>query len=737
MRSRLFPFATLVSALAASAAAGVLPGCGGDPVSPTGTTSSSTGNGTGGSSSTTTTTSNTSTGDTTAASGTGGAGGQVQPPEHVWTECQSTDQAWVRRAMVAISGRRSWGQAEINAYEDVLKGIRVAGGEGPDKPAPVGGDLEPAKRLVAKAMMEENAFRERWSDFVMDALHTVRIETKSQESCYGDPISSAVDNGALAAWVRDNDAGAKNPPIPGFTMGHLLSSALQLDDLSVVYRGHLFAMMNLPITGANVDFVAMERIRRQDFGAVFDSAYINRDVVCLSCHNSEFSVTHDEDPTKNRAWPVPGLFELSLFGSSNGKHPSGEEATKGPDDLRAHSMLRVDGVVDGSQQPYGWSGKCGKFSVPQSDDPLNIDAYFGSIKSSPTNPTKGLRASVWDLEASLHKGVDLLAAHGLRRLPGDELADPDEAFAYLVAENIVEKVWAEIMGSRLTIANYFARTAVQRDILQGLTEHFVASHFSLKTLILDILAHPAFNLKAPDEGCGAAAYELPNIFDPWSTSDGDLSKRGNSPADGVFAISARPLVRSLHRAMEWPARSEFPGDDDETSFQSAVGLFLKDADPGYRGLDFQGRLTWEATYGGCPNLSGYDFISKIVTQSAAVPGATVADGIIALKDRLTGEPTIEPTTEKPALEALIGGPLSSTDLGGLGLKLRTVCGVLVSTPQLMLGGIPPKDTRDIPKLTPPDVTYAGTCGYLSGYLAGTGTPYVVTCDATSATVTKK
>ncbi|MFS8071726.1 MAG: hypothetical protein ACMG6S_35600, partial [Byssovorax sp.] len=414
MRGRLFPLATLASALAGATVAGGVPGCGGgDPITLT----------------------------TGTSSGLGGAGGQEPPlTEHAWTECQSSDQAWVRRAIVAVSGRRSWGQAEVNAYEDVLKGVRTAGG--PDKPAPAGSDLEPARRLVARAMMEESAFRERWSDFVMDALHVVRIETRSQESCYGPPNPSAVDDGSLAAWVRDNDASAQDPPLQSFTMGQLLSSSIQLDDLSVVYRGHLFAMMSLPLTGANVDFLAMERIRRQDFGAVFDAAYLHRDVVCLSCHNSEFSVTHDEDEAKSRAWPVPGLFELSLFGSSSGKHPPEEAATLGSDELRAHSMLRVADVVGGGTAPYGWSGQCGTFSVPQADDPLHIDTYFGSIKSTPEDPARGLRASVWDLEASLHKGVDLLAAHGLRRLPGDVLADPDEAFAYLVAENIVEKVWA-------------------------------------------------------------------------------------------------------------------------------------------------------------------------------------------------------------------------------------------------------------------------------------------------------
>ncbi|MEP7120866.1 MAG: hypothetical protein ABJE95_08155 [Byssovorax sp.] len=724
MRGRNLPLTALAAALAGAALASVAPGCNNDVVQSTtssGSTSAGVGGGAGGSAS------------ATGSSGTGG-----EPPhDHVWQDCQSTDQAWIRRAIVAIGGRHAWGQAEINAYEDVLQGVRGASGGDPKKPPPPGKDLEPGKLLVAQALMNEDSFRERWSDFVMDALHTVRIETKSQEACYGVPSPTAIDDGSLAAWVRDHDSSAQNPPIPGFLMGDLLSSALQLDDLSVVYRGHLFAMMSLPIDGANVDFLAMERIRRQDFGAVFDAAYIHRDVVCLSCHNSEFSVTHDDDPLKSRAWPVPGLFELSLFGASNGKHSPDDLLTKGPDDLRAHSMLRVADVVGNGTLPYGWAGQCGTFTVPQTPDPLNIDTYFGSIKSTPANPTKGQLASVWDLEASLHRGVDLLAKHGLTRLADDSLADPDEAFAYLVAENIVEKVWEEIMGSRLTIANYFARTAEQRDVLQALTEHFVARHFSLKTLIFDIVAHPAFNLKAPDEGCGSADYELPNLFDPWTKSDNDPLKRGNSPADGVFAVSARPLVRSLHRAMEWPARLDFPADNQEASFQSAIGYFLKDADPGYRGLDFQGRLTWEATYASCPNLTGNDVISKIVFKAGTLPGTTLADGVIALKDRLVGDPTIEPTVEKPALEALFGVPVSNTALGKLEEKLRALCGVLVSSPQLMLGGIPPKDTRDIPKLTPDDITYKGTCGYLAGYFASASAPYVVTCGATSTTVTKK
>ena len=341
------------------------------------------------------------------------------------------------------------------------------------------------------------------------------------------------------------------------------------------------------------------------------------------------------------------------------------------------------------------------------------------------------------MERSLHRGVDLLAAHGLRRGPNGQLADPDEAFAYLVAENIVEKVWDEVVGHSLTIANYFPRTQVQRDILMALTEHFVASHFSLKTLLLDIVAHPVFNLKAPDEGCGVAPYELPNVFDPWTTSDNDLGKRGNSPADGVFAISSRPLVRSLHRALEWPYLPEYPKDEQTSDFQAAIGFFLKDAEPGFRGLDFQGRLMWEAVYAACPDRSfGNDFITHLVTRAQQKPGSTVGDAVAALKDRLIGDPVID-AAEKADIEALVGGSLDATDLGNLEYKLRTVCGVLVSTPQLMLGGAVPKDTRTVPALTPLEVSYAATCNAVSQHALASGAAYTITCAGETVTAAIK
>ena len=676
----------------------------------------------------------TTTASSSSGSSSGGGGAPLEPPR-AWTECQASDQAWVRRAVLALDGRRTWGQAEVNALEDAIKALRAADPEAAATPT-AGGDMETPKRLVARALMRESAFRERWSDFLLEALRINRIEGKSQESCYGPPNPNAIDDGSIAAYVRDNDSSSSAPPLHDFTMGQLLSSAIELDDLSVVYRANLFAMMHLPIGGANVGPEAMERIRRQNFGAVFSTTYIHRDLVCLDCHNSEYAVTYSPDPAHNRHWPVPGLFEAALYGSSDGRHPPEEAAEKGPDDLRAYSVFRYADVVTdaGGQRPWGWAATCGRFQEPAIDDPLGIDAFFGSVRSTPAAPKRGVRASVWDLERALRRGVDRLAAHGLTRGADDTLEDADEALAYVVAENIVEKVWEEVMGHRLTLANYFPRTRIQRDVLMSLTERFVATHFSLKALLLDIVAHPAFNLKAPEEGCGAAPYELPNLFDPWTVVEADPGKRGNSPADAIHAISSRPLARSLHKAMRWPTVVEYPHSEDQEAFEVAIGFFIKDGDPGFRGLDFQGRLTWESAYGACADLTfGSDFVAQIVEAAQAESGATLESAILALKDRLVGEPSID-VAERAELEALVG-PLSAVGAAGLDQKLRAVCGVLVSSPQFMLGGIAPRDTREVPALTPAEISYDGTCAALSEALWSQGAGFSLTCGGGAITAT--
>jgi hypothetical protein len=89
--------------------------------------------------------------------GSGGTGGIPLPP-HEWVECQASDQAFVRKAILAVGGRRAWGQAEINAYVDAIAGMRQA--DGGVMPAPGSTELETPKKLVVEALMRESAFRE-------------------------------------------------------------------------------------------------------------------------------------------------------------------------------------------------------------------------------------------------------------------------------------------------------------------------------------------------------------------------------------------------------------------------------------------------------------------------------------------------------------------------------------------------------------------------------------------------
>jgi hypothetical protein len=534
----------------------------------------------------------------------------------------------------------------------------------------------------------------------------------------------------LAAYVRDHDPSDREPPVPNFTLRELLASALELDDVSVVYRANLLAIMGRPFTG-NSSGLELELARRNDFGTLFEATYTARDVSCLACHNSDSSITWDADPLRRRFWPVPGSFELALFGSSTGEHPEDEAATKGSNILRARGMFRVMDVAAGSSghPPFGWDpAQCGTLAVPATDDPMGIDTYFGSVRSTPERPSLGLRASVWDLERSLHRGVDALAEHGLTRLPDGTLPEPDEAFAYLVAANIVDRVWTEIFGTSLTVAHHFPRTEVQRDALVELTDAFIRTHFSLKGLLLGIVTHPTFNLKSPEEGCGGGPYPLPRLFDPWTDAELDAEARANGPSDLVHAVSPRLLRWALHRALGWPAFPEYPSpDSEEEKTQLALGFFLRDAAPGQRGLDLQGRLVWEAEYGGCSNRGAADFVSTLVADATRTPGATLADAVRVLKDRLTGEPTLD-SDETAALGTLLGAPLESTDFSAAEPGLRRVCGAFLATPQFLLQGLVPRDSRGAPRLTPPSASYDTACRTMNASLASIGAAERLDCE---------
>ncbi|MCX5743777.1 MAG: hypothetical protein NT062_14895 [Proteobacteria bacterium] len=651
--------------------------------------------------------------------------------------CAGDPASFVRQTFLAIAGRRPLSQAEVDVYVDLY----AAAAERGDEP----------RATVARAIAERPEFLERWVDVAMDALHVQRVDIQSEASCWDGALIPTVDP-SLARAVRDQRASGAGISAP-FTMLDLARSSIALDDLTPIYRAQLFSMVSNPIPAANVSAVEAELARRADFGGTFDSAYLRRDIVCLGCHNSETSVTYTDDPATNRHWPVPGLPEKAVYGMSTGVA-----------NVRAHAMFRVDGFVRaGSTRPWSWAPACGEFAAPASipTDPAGILARLASIT--------GDKPTVYDLEAALGRGFEALRGHAPPLVDG-AIADPDTALAWLVTLKMTEDVWTQATGTRLTIANYFPRNQAASDLLASLATTYATSGYSLKALLVAIVTTDYWNRRPAEDGCGSSPYTYPNVFDPWVTADADAERRLNSPGDAVTAVDARTLMSAAAAALEWPSSPDatrFPDVADmfcmgatcselealcttqqqcctthattcvQLPFERGIGTFLRNSEAGFRGLDFQARLTWEDRHGSCarPTWVTADFIDRLATAGAADGTATAEDLIAALKDRVVGNPAIAADPEDPERKALIdviGGPLEAPAAMINTAKLRTVCGALLSSPQFLLQGMAGRGGGR-PRLTPSNVSYATICGELAQHgigVAGT----IVTCGDDTLTL---
>ncbi|CAN5918585.1 hypothetical protein BH11MYX3_BH11MYX3_25180 [soil metagenome] len=669
-------------------------------------------------------------------------GGGDGSGDNTFDQCGGDPASFARQSFLSLIGRRPKSQAEVSVYVDLYKAAADLG----DDP----------KDTVARAIMTRPEFTERWTSVVMDALHVQRLDIQSEADCWDTPLRTAVTP-ALAMTIRDKTAGQGGDG-QTFSMLDLARSALALDDLTPIYRAQLFSLVSHPIPAANVGAVDAEVARREDFGTTFDASYLHRDVVCLGCHTSASSVTDRDEPELDRHWPVPGDPEAAVYGTLE------LDVTKRA--LRAHAAFRVDNFVDnGTTRPWGWSSRCGSFAAPSSigDDIVpNVDGKLASAG--------GKRTTVYDLEAALSRGFTALRG---KALPGDAaINDPDTALAWLVTLKISEDVWRQATGTSLTIANYFPRNEAASNELYRLATTFATSGYSLKALLAAIVSGDYYNRQAPDAGCGPSPYTYPNVFDPWVTSDADEERRKNGPGDAVTSIDPRTLVTATSAALDWgppPFASRFadygegctntttcarlmqlcgqgqcctasmacqmgaPIPYDEVGFQRGVGMFLRNSERGFRGLDFQARLAWEDRYGSCarPAWVAMDFIDRLIAMGAADPAATAADVVSALKDRLIGEPAIADGGEHDALAGIVGvleGPASTVTTA----NLRRVCAALLESPQFLLQGIAGRG-GDLPKLTPPGQTYDAVCDGLSS--TGIGVPgRAITCGGGTLTL---
>jgi hypothetical protein len=524
--------------------------------------------------------------------------------------CTQDNAAFVREATLAVLGRRPLSQQEAESAAALIDEINKI-----DKSpgAAVG------RRVWLKGVMGSPEFIERWQEILLDALQVPRTDVQALSECYGTKRRKT-DDAEVATFVRDHDAKATGME-EAFNFLDVMRSSLVLDDLSPIYRAHLFAMLTKPNFCGNVDPVQQELTTRQEVGHVFDAAYTNRDQVCLSCHNSEESVTFRPIPAENRHFAIAAKLEKAVFGASEGVteavphavfRTSGMlsggfgEALDCGDGTFAYCNDEGDQVICGNGamvkcpsgatptcnqeffmvecagsnsaiNPWGAEAGCGTFNADVADDPADVDARLATVK--------GKRATVFDLEQALKRGVDVLAKEGLVVTEKGDVKDPEAALAYLVALNIVDRVWKEVIGSSLTISTRFPRTQAAHDRLEHLTNHFVAERFSLKTLLLDIVQTAEFNALAPADGCGPA-YALDPVFDPWVRDEPELERRRNSAADGVHPLSPRTLMSATYAALGWPVPqgSRFPGffggDDDMDGMDDMDGEDFGDEDFG-------------------------------------------------------------------------------------------------------------------------------------------------------------
>jgi hypothetical protein len=642
-------------------------------------------------------------------------------------QCAGDPASYVRQAFLSLLGRRPKSQAEVDVYVDLYKAAEAKGS---------GADPEDT---VARAIMAEPEFNERWVDVTMDAMHVQRYDYQTEATCWDKTLRSGV-SAALATTVRDQRSTGTGDGTQ-WTMLDLARSAMALDDLTPVYRAQIFSMVDHPIPAANVGAVEAELARRADFGDTFDSGFMHRNTVCLNCHNSLASVTDSDDPALDRFWPVPGLPENAVYGAFSMVDPD-----------RAHAAFRVDNFVEqGNTRPWGWTANCGSFASSVGNDIAGVDAKLASVT--------GMRSTVFDLEGALKRGFDALRGQ-LPPIGGDgAIADPDTALAWLVTLKMTEDVWNKVTGTKLTIANYFPRNQAASDLLYSLATTYTQSGYSLKALLSAIVKSDYFNRRPAENACGPSPYTYPNVYDPWVTADPDPAKRKNGPGDAVTAVDSRTLVTALAGALDWnapPAQTKFPDYGDgceglscgqmasqcgggfpqccnayhgfcqmggvdpttEVPFERGVGMFLRNSEAGFRGLDFQARLVWENHHNVCarPTWVSSDFIDKLIAAGAADSTATASDVVAALKDRMIGEPAIDPGDESAALAAIVGpldGPATAVTVSAA----RQVCAALLGSPQFLMQGIAGRG-GDRPKLTPTSAGYDAVCADVMGHVAG-------------------
>jgi len=632
--------------------------------------------------------------------------------------CDAGDATFVRRLIPQLWGRRAASAREVALLSSII--------------------TERDRETLVRAMMRSDEYEKRWMNFMKDTLHVNRVGERTND-CVADGYLWNY-NGELAAFVRDTP-----PDGPAFetqwNLTDLLASAIVLDDLSPVYLAQFFAQLgskiiNLDNPGANLAWRAV-------YGDIFERTYLNRRMGCLGCHNSEFSVTDSADPALDRTWQLPGLVEKALYGSSAGRPVQDLHAF-----FRVEGVLSMEFVPEGvtptnfwtygpGHNPWGMSPGCGEFILPEDIEP-DAEGWTAHL----IDPVDD-RPSIWTLEQRLRSGFAKLRADGMP-VAEDGTVDGETALASMVTVTLVEKVWLELTGRRLTAPHFFPRNRYQRDLLVHLNETFIEHGFSLKELLVAAVLHPYFNPGHPTQCGDVPGYYMAPIYDPWAVDHDDPALRGNSVGDMVERVPPRVLMDAVTTALEWPAIQDSNEAidtediilDPTTAFQLDIGVFLMDGETGFRGSNITEAFAWEEAFGSCrapfreegaPAVA--DWIYRLL--SAAKPNQSLQEAVVAIKDRLTARTSLT-STERGLLSALAGTSLSTAlkDVDDIDGTLRRICAAFLASPQFQFAGAPVTESVDLnPSIIVPGTSTPELCNLARVQLFEPG---AVECDAAGA-----
>ena len=659
--------------------------------------------------------------------------------------CDAGDEAWVKRAIPFIQGRRPASIREVRLLTQMVAQLDALGLD------------DSGRYIVARGLARGDQYLERWKTYLYEEMQVNLAGDRRNDQCY-DLDGGLGNTPDLAAFIRDNPATADYGQM--FWMPDVVYSGLRLDDLSPIYRANTFATMSAPIIAGNVTPVELEEMRRTNFGMTFEEVFLGRTTECNQCHRTEEAVTWSAIDDLNRHWPIPGHFELAVYG------PDAQEGS----DKRSHAVFRHfnfaaaqdtligSGMPAGYTSAWGFGPSCGGFRLTTPGLPpvdLRTSEYEPYMVSNYADqyPPAGIGATVSDLDEQLRQGFDELRTNGLQ-VAGDESVAGPMAAAYLFSMNMADQVWTEALGHPLTVANNFPRNPQQRDILQHMADTFANESFSLRALVSEIAVHDYFN-QAPPATCGASTpYHMPAIFDPFTKSASDPTARGNGVGDSIHRVGAWPLLDSIAQSMWWNRPDRFGPDQGQTPELNCggdmpqipcveepqdaqvlrdLGAFLSDSEGGFEGVDIVSLLRLEDTYGtgvdpfqsgdctgplGQPCASD-DWITQLIDEAVATPEADMWDVASAVKDRIITEPTIGGPAEQAVLESLMGvtltDPVSQVGAGAAEQAARRLAGMLFNTPQFLLVGVaaPDQDPAEDPVLIVPGTSTQALCEYLA------------------------